>query len=64
MKKRTEDLGFDLTREELDVVYDQFTLLADKKKGVRNEEIATIVRGILASGTAANPALPETTTVR
>lgn len=46
LKSRTEDLGFQLTREELDEVYQQFTALADTKKGLRNEEIAKLVREV------------------
>jgi 2-isopropylmalate synthase len=53
LKKRTEDLGFRLTREELDEVYLQFTQMADNKKGVRNEEIAALVQEITARTTAA-----------
>jgi 2-isopropylmalate synthase len=44
LKKRCEDLGFQLTREELDSVYHRFTAAADRKKGLRNEEIVEIVR--------------------
>ncbi|MBV8707712.1 MAG: 2-isopropylmalate synthase, partial [Acidobacteriaceae bacterium] len=36
LSKRAEDLGFKLSREELDQVYRQFTALADNKKGLRN----------------------------
>ncbi len=46
LKKRTEDLGFQLTAEELDEVYKQFTSAADNKKGVRNEEIAKLVQEV------------------
>jgi 2-isopropylmalate synthase len=53
LKKRTEDLGFRLTREELDEVYLQFTQMADNKKGVRNEEIAALVQEITARTAAA-----------
>jgi 2-isopropylmalate synthase len=49
LKKRTEDLGFQLTREELDEVYTQFTTAADNKKGLRNEEIAKLVREVTGS---------------
>jgi len=44
LKERCHDLGFDLTKEELDVVYAKFTALADRKKGLRNEEIAALIR--------------------
>lgn len=49
LKSRTEDLGFKLTREELDQVYQQFTKLADTKKGLRNEEIAKLVREVVGA---------------
>jgi 2-isopropylmalate synthase len=54
LKKRTEDLGFQLTKEELDTVYDRFTLLADRKKGLRNEEILTLVRQVVSRAAVAN----------
>ena len=44
LSKRCEDLGFRLTREELDRVYHRFITLADRKKGVRNDEIVAIIR--------------------
>jgi len=46
LKQRAEDLGFQLTQEELDEVYRQFTQMADNKKGVRNDEIAALVRDV------------------
>jgi 2-isopropylmalate synthase len=46
LKKRTEDLGFHLTREELEEAYRHFTQLADNKKGVRNDEISRLVREV------------------
>lgn len=48
LKKRCEDLGFTLNREDLDVVYERFTALADRKKGVRNEEIHVLVQECLS----------------
>ena len=50
LKKRAEDLGFVLTREELDEVYHRFTLLADNKKGLRNEEIVILVQEVTSGG--------------
>jgi 2-isopropylmalate synthase len=44
LKKRCEDLGFDLSRDELDLVYKELTALADNKKGLMDEEIAEIAR--------------------
>lgn len=49
LKKRTEDLGFQLTAEELDEVYRQFTSVADNKKGMRDQEIAKLVRTVTES---------------
>jgi len=43
LKDRCEHLGFTLTREELDEVYRRFTALADRKKGLMNEEIVSLV---------------------
>ena len=44
LKNRLEDLGFTLTKDELDVVYHQITTLADNKKGLMDEEIADLAR--------------------
>ncbi len=49
LAKRCEDLGYALTREQLDAVYHRFTALADRKKGLRNEEIAAIAREVLTA---------------
>ena len=56
LNKRAEDLGFKLSREELDQVYRQFTALADNKKGLRNEEIVALINGVVepAPATVAN----------
>jgi len=47
LAKRCEDLGFALTRDQLDVAYQRFTALADSKKGIRNDEISTLMRGVV-----------------
>ena len=44
LNDRCKDLGFDLDRAELDAVYTRFIAMADRKKGLRNEEIAALVR--------------------
>jgi 2-isopropylmalate synthase len=44
LKNRLEDLGFVLSRDELDLVYTQITALADNKKGLMDEEIAELAR--------------------
>ena len=58
LARRCDDLGIPLRREELDVVYQRFTALADRKKGLRNEEIVALAQEVLnqpkASGAAAD----------
>src|SRR5258706_8189264 len=44
MKQRCEQLGYSLSKEELDHVYRDFTALADRKKGLLDAEIAGIVQ--------------------
>ena len=44
LNDRCRHLGMTLTREELDVVYQRFTALADRKKGLRNDEIVILVQ--------------------
>jgi 2-isopropylmalate synthase len=46
LTQRCKTLGFDLTREQLDTVYQRFTTLADRKKGMRNDEISTLAREV------------------
>jgi 2-isopropylmalate synthase len=43
LRDRCEHLGYNLTKEELDVVYRHFVALADHKKGVLDEEIIEII---------------------
>ncbi|MCC7498640.1 MAG: 2-isopropylmalate synthase [Bryobacterales bacterium] len=43
LAQRCADLGFDLSREEIDRIYTHLTSLADNKKGLRNEEITDII---------------------
>jgi 2-isopropylmalate synthase len=43
LKKRTQDLGYDLSKEELQSLYDRFTHLADNKKGLLDEEICELI---------------------
>jgi 2-isopropylmalate synthase len=44
LKQRCQDLGFEVSREQLDIIYARFTAAADRKKGLTNDEIAVIVR--------------------
>jgi 2-isopropylmalate synthase len=52
LAKRCEDLGVALTREQLDTMYQRFTALADRKKGVRNDEIAALAREVVEESKA------------
>jgi 2-isopropylmalate synthase len=47
LHKRAEDLGFELNKEELNVLYERFTTLADRKKGFRNEEIIALIHEVV-----------------
>jgi len=49
LKKRAEDLGHQLSKEELDHLYERFTAQADNKKGLRNDEILVLIREVLAN---------------
>jgi 2-isopropylmalate synthase len=53
LNQRCKDLGFALNKEELDEVYHRFTTLADRKKGVRNEEIISLVQHVAGQAQAA-----------
>jgi 2-isopropylmalate synthase len=53
LTKRCEDLGFDLSREQLDTVYHRFTTMADRKKGMRNDEISALAGEVLEESKAA-----------
>lgn len=53
LAKRCEDLGFGLNKEQLDTVYHRFTTLADRKKGVRNDEIQDLAREAMDETNAA-----------
>ncbi len=51
--QRCKDLGYPLDREELERVYNAFTALADRKKGIMDEDILALVhREIGHQGTA------------
>jgi 2-isopropylmalate synthase len=43
LNQRCQDLGFTLTKTELDALYVRFTALADRKKGLMDEEIAALI---------------------
>jgi 2-isopropylmalate synthase len=52
LNDRCQHLGLTLTHDELDVVYQRFTALADRKKGVRNDEIVILVHECLRQAQA------------
>ena len=41
--KRAQEMGFNLSRQELDALYVRFTALADRKKGLLDEEILALI---------------------
>jgi len=43
LKHRLEILGFELNKDKLDEVYEEFLKLADKKKDIRDDDIALLV---------------------
>jgi len=43
LHKRCQDLGFSLSKGELDSLYHRFTAMADRKKGVMDEEIIALI---------------------
>ena len=47
LNQRCQHLGFELSKEQIDEVYKQFTTLADRKKGVRNDEITNIIQQVV-----------------
>ena len=52
LKKRVEELGYpELSREQLDTVYERFTTAADNKKGFMNEEIIEFIEAALEGAT-------------
>ena len=56
LHQRAEVLGFELNKAELDDLYHRFTAIADRKKGLRNEEIIALIRTVVGetSKAAAN----------
>ncbi len=48
LNQRCEDLGHRLDRGQLDEVYRRFIALADRKKGIRNDEIAALIEEVVS----------------
>jgi hypothetical protein len=46
-------LGFTLTKDELDLVYTEFISIADKKKGLMDEEILALLNRVRAGAVVA-----------
>ena len=53
LRDRCEHLGIELPGDHLDEVYQRFIALADRKKGVLDEEIAALVRAVVDHGARA-----------
>ncbi len=53
LAKRCEDLGVKLTKEQLDTVYERFTHAADRKKGLRNDEIQALAKSVVEESKSA-----------
>ena len=43
LKNRLEILGFKMSKEKLDLVYDEFLTLADKKKDINDDDLAMLI---------------------
>jgi 2-isopropylmalate synthase len=52
LKARCEELGLSLDREELDVLYTRFSALADRKKGILDDEIRELAHASKKPGSA------------
>jgi 2-isopropylmalate synthase len=48
LAKRCEDLGCPLNKVQLDTMYQRFTAMADRKKGLRNDEILLLAKEVAA----------------
>jgi 2-isopropylmalate synthase len=53
LHKRAEDLGFQLGKNDLEALYHRFTALADRKKGVSNDEILALLDEVVGAKAAA-----------
>jgi len=47
LRDRCEHLGLSLTREQLDQLYDMFITLADRKKGILDDEVIALFRKVV-----------------
>ncbi|MEO5925824.1 MAG: 2-isopropylmalate synthase [Bryobacteraceae bacterium] len=53
LSQRCADLGVKLDKAQLDVMYDRFTEAADRKKGLRNDEIQALAKEVVELSKAA-----------
>ena len=53
LNERCSDLGFTLTKPELDELYKRFTTLADTKKGLTNSEILGLIHQVVGQAATA-----------
>ena len=53
LAKRCEDLGVAMTKDQLDMMYHRFTALADRKKGVRNDEVLKLAKEVVEGAAVA-----------
>ncbi len=53
LAKRCEDLGVKLNKAQIDEMYQKFTDAADRKKGLRNDEIAALAKSVVEESKAA-----------
>jgi len=50
LNSHIQEMGYDLSKEELDTVFDKFKNLADKKKSIQDEDIEALINeGVLRS---------------
>src|SRR5882724_11857384 len=49
LNQRCADLGYTLSKQELDEVYQRFTTLADTKKGLNNKEILGLIQQVVGA---------------
>ena len=54
LAQRCQDLGYPLTKVQLDIFYDRFIESCDRKKGLMNDEIEALAKEVLESTKAAS----------
>jgi 2-isopropylmalate synthase len=46
---RAKEIGFNITKDELDVIYKEFLIVADKKKEVEDSDLQTLCEKFVVS---------------